>query len=166
MERGVKNKNILLEIEKHKSYFYFLQRKNEFRLRTSDRTITKTISSIGVSRQDHYNTGAVALLSILLPIFIRKPCTKTCGDLTVGCDELCVTDLIIGGGTAGLSLANRLSANHSHDVLVIEAGGNFINEPLVSQPGNGLSFEVLFLNEPNRFHYTIQTTAQVMQVAS
>lgn len=102
----------------------------------------------------------IVLLSILLPLFVNKPCTKRCGDLTVGCDELCVTDLIIGGGTAGLSLANRLSANHSHDVLVIEAGDNFINEPLVSDPVNGLFFEDLYLIEPSRFHFQIQTALQ------
>jgi choline dehydrogenase len=103
---------------------------------------------------------AVLLLSILLPLFVNKPCTTRCGDLTIGCDELCVTDLIIGGGTAGLSLANRLSANTSHNVLVIEAGDNFINEPLVSDPIDGLFFEDLYLIEPSRFHFQIQTALQ------
>jgi choline dehydrogenase len=103
---------------------------------------------------------AIILLSVLLPLFVNKPCTKGCGDLTIACEEFCVTDLIVGGGTAGLALANRLSANLTRNVLVIEAGGNSLDEPILSSPGNGLYFEDLYLIEPGRFHFQIQTALQ------
>lgn len=61
---------------------------------------------------------AVIVLATVLPITVRAPCTKGCGDLTIACDEYCVTDLIIGGGNTGLSLANALSANATRRLVV------------------------------------------------
>ncbi len=42
--------------------------------------------------------------------------------------------IIVGGGTAGCVLANRLSASGEHRVLVLEAGGSD-RSPLISAPG-------------------------------
>jgi choline dehydrogenase len=42
--------------------------------------------------------------------------------------------IVVGGGTAGCVLANRLSASGSHQVLLLEAGGSH-RSPLISAPG-------------------------------
>lgn len=43
--------------------------------------------------------------------------------------------IIIGGGTAGLTVANRLTEDADIKVLVIEAGQDRTNDPLVQIPG-------------------------------
>ncbi|KAG6828989.1 hypothetical protein H0H92_006061 [Tricholoma furcatifolium] len=44
--------------------------------------------------------------------------------------------IIVGGGTAGLTLAARLSENPSINIIVLEAGDNTIGEPLTSIPAS------------------------------
>lgn len=43
--------------------------------------------------------------------------------------------VIIGGGTAGLTLANRLTEDPNVKVLVVEAGADRSKDPLVLTPG-------------------------------
>lgn len=43
--------------------------------------------------------------------------------------------VIVGGGTAGLTVADRLSEDADVKVLVIEAGANNSSDPLVLTPG-------------------------------
>lgn len=49
--------------------------------------------------------------------------------------------VIIGGGTSGLAVANRLTENPGVNVLVIEAGGSVLNNPNVTDlNGYGTAF--------------------------
>lgn len=43
--------------------------------------------------------------------------------------------VIVGGGTAGLTVANRLSEDANIRVLVIEAGDDRSSDPLIKTPG-------------------------------
>ena len=49
--------------------------------------------------------------------------------------------VIVGGGTAGLTLASRLSENSDISVVVLEAGDDQSNEPSVMTPGLGVKLQ-------------------------
>lgn len=42
--------------------------------------------------------------------------------------------IIVGGGTAGLVIAARLSEDPNSSIAVIEAGGNRLGDPLIDAP--------------------------------
>lgn len=79
----------------------------------------------------------------------------------VACDALTSFDyVIVGGGTSGLVLANRLSANPSTTVAVIEAGDSAFNNPNVTYVpksiteyglGLGTSVEWGYLTVPQKY---------------
>lgn len=47
--------------------------------------------------------------------------------------------VIVGGGTSGLVVANRLSEDPSIRVIVLEAGTNRLDDPRITIPGLGLA---------------------------
>ena len=64
--------------------------------------------------------------------------------------------LIVGGGTAGLTVATRLSENANHTIGAIEAGGDRTEDPLILTPGLALST----FNNP-LYDWSFKTTPQV-----
>jgi NADH dehydrogenase FAD-containing subunit len=66
--------------------------------------------------------------------------------------------IIVGGGTAGLVLANRLSESPDVYVAVVEAGRSHISDPRVLTPA-------LFVTMPgdHEYDWDYQTTLQVYQ---
>ncbi|KAF9475232.1 alcohol oxidase [Pholiota conissans] len=63
--------------------------------------------------------------------------------------------IIVGGGTAGIALASRLSEDDDTSVLVLEAGPANLNDPLLLTPGIiGVHF-----NNP-QYDWAFQTTPQ------
>ncbi|KAH8815544.1 putative choline dehydrogenase [Xylogone sp. PMI_703] len=76
----------------------------------------------------------------------------------VGPDELCTASidyLVVGGGTAGLVVATRLSENPDITVGVLEAGPAAFNEPLIDVPGR---FGEILGND--RYDWKFATTPQ------
>ncbi len=66
--------------------------------------------------------------------------------------------IIVGGGTAGLVVANRLSEDPALQILVIEAGADHHDDPRITTPGLAVSllddpkFDWQFLSEPQVSH--------------
>jgi choline dehydrogenase len=67
--------------------------------------------------------------------------------------------IIIGGGTAGLVLAARLTENPSVSVGVIEAGENRLNDPMIQIPGLHTK-----LYEKPEYDWIFKTVPQVSPV--
>lgn len=66
--------------------------------------------------------------------------------------------VIVGGGTSGLTVANRLSEDSGTHVLVLEAGGNHLTDPRViipalcmQAPGSELDWQLMTVPQV-RFH--------------
>lgn len=52
-----------------------------------------------------------------------------------GLDSRCYDFVVVGGGTAGLVVASRLTEDENIRVLVLEAGANRLSDPKIVVPG-------------------------------
>ena len=64
--------------------------------------------------------------------------------------------VVVGGGTAGLVIANRLTENPDCTVLVLEAGANRIGDPKINTPG----LTTLMYEDPD-YDWAFSTVPQV-----
>jgi len=68
--------------------------------------------------------------------------------------------VIVGGGTAGLVMAARLSEDPNVTVLVLEAGKSHDKDPKILTPGTA----PLLLGNPE-YDWNIRTTPQVREIS-
>lgn len=73
----------------------------------------------------------------------------------------CYDYVIVGGGTAGLVVASRLSEDADVSVLVIEAGGDKSKDPFVTTPGL-----MGALYGKNEYDWNFLSVPQVRQLSS
>lgn len=69
--------------------------------------------------------------------------------------------VIIGGGTAGLVIAARLSEDPNVTVAVLEAGGNRLDDPLIDGPNTFLN-----LWDKPEYDWCYKTVPQVCIILS
>jgi choline dehydrogenase len=84
---------------------------------------------------------------------VDPPGTFQCGAATGIDGDRCVNYIIVGGGTAGLAAARRLTDDPTKSVMVIEAGPDYGNGPATNNIGDVFSaIGGLWYNTPGKYH--------------
>ena len=82
-------------------------------------------------------------------------------DSSAGLENEFYDIVIVGGGTSGLVVANRLTEDGNARVLVLEAGTNRLNDPRITVPGLGPA-----TFEDKDFDWNFRSIPQVRPVTS
>lgn len=77
-------------------------------------------------------------------------------DSAAGVEGAVFDFVVVGGGTSGLVVANRLTEDPDVQVLVLEAGTNRLNDPRLMVPGLGIAV----FEDPN-FDWNFRSSPQV-----
>lgn len=68
----------------------------------------------------------------------RNP-TKRCGTVDIPESDECFDVVVIGGGTAALTMGYRITANSNLSVLMLEAGPSKLTDPVIRNPDKAFS---------------------------
>ena len=90
--------------------------------------------------------------TILAASRVDPPGTFQCGVATGVDGDLCYDYIIVGGGTAGLAAARRITDDPTKRVLVLEAGPDYGESLLTNEVGNLFLAQQLGFNYPNEYH--------------
>lgn len=86
---------------------------------------------------------------------VDPPGTFQCGAATVVDGDLCYDYIIVGGGTAGLAAAKKISDDSRVSVLVLEEGPDYVAwDPNVLLLGYALDYFTLPSRFPNRYYFS------------
>lgn len=107
--------------------------------------------------------AALIAVSIALPLTLGRVATQQCGGVSIRADQLCVDFIVGGGGTAGTAAAKRISDDFTQTVLVVEAGGDIINDPIVFESLNVLESLDVPYSYPYAYNHGFLTKQQAAQ---
>jgi len=97
---------------------------------------------------------AVLVLAIVGPLTFNVRQKTLCGDTEIYVDELCYDVIIVGGGTAGVAAARKLTDSAQMSVLVLEGGPDYGKwDPVILQITNLFGYFANAMNYPYKYYY-------------
>ena len=97
---------------------------------------------------------AVLVLGIVGPLTFNVRQKTLCGDTEIYVDELCYDVIIVGGGTAGVAAARRITDSAQMSVLVLEGGPDYGKwDPVVLEITNFFGYFANIVNYPYKYYY-------------
>ena len=77
---------------------------------------------------------AVVILAVVGPLTFNVRQKTMCGDTEIYVDELCYDVIIVGGGSAGVAAARRITDSAQMSVLVLEGGPDYGKwDPIINE---------------------------------